>query len=85
VMSFIQGVKKRLDAGESTVDVFGRKLLFDERAVLGEMVPLLKQVVRNCQDTVVVELEAARDAGSYSPPGMDSAVPGGPTFSFENI
>ncbi|KAF2262028.1 leucyl-tRNA synthetase [Lojkania enalia] len=80
-MPFIQSVKKRLDAGESRSEVFNRKLPFDEEAVLTEMVPALKQVVRKCEDVVVVTVKP----GESVPQGAENAVPGNPAFNFENI
>jgi uncharacterized linocin/CFP29 family protein len=46
VMSFVGGPKKRIDGGEKPKDVFERKLVFDERVVLQELVPFLKQVFK---------------------------------------
>jgi leucyl-tRNA synthetase len=43
-MAFIQGLKKRLVAGEEPQTVFDRNLAFDELNTLREMVPGLKPV-----------------------------------------
>ncbi|KAF2105575.1 hypothetical protein BDV96DRAFT_509206 [Lophiotrema nucula] len=76
-MPFIQGLKKRLDSGESKSGVFERKLPFDEREVLGEMVPLVRQVVKRCEGVEIVAQEEGGDGGG--------AVPGVPVSSFVNV
>jgi leucyl-tRNA synthetase len=82
-MPFVQGFKKRLEAGESSSEVFDRKLPFDEEAVLNEIVPAIKQAVKKCQDVVVLPLEAGNQ-GEALPPGAENAVPGSPAFYFKN-
>ena len=70
-MPFVQALKKRLMAGEKPNAVFERKLAFDEMAVLRNMIPGLKK------GAGLAEVEIVQNA--------ESAVPGVPTFSFENV
>ncbi|KAK3679618.1 cytosolic leucyl tRNA synthetase [Vermiconidia calcicola] len=100
-MPFVQQLKKSLEANtEATESVFERKLAFDEIAVLGEMVPGLKQTVQKCSVVEVVEMEEGEGrvvAGSEGvkvgevkkkedlATSADNAVPGQPTFFFENV
>ena len=97
-MPFVQGLKRSLESGINPQTVFERKLAFDEVAVLKEMVPGLKQTVQKCDaiDLIVVDPEAKtgrRVGGSSELPGgevgelpqtAENAVPGQPTFFFEN-
>ncbi|KAF2751489.1 leucyl-tRNA synthetase [Sporormia fimetaria CBS 119925] len=78
-MPFIQNIKRRLDSGESKGEVFDRKLAFDERSVLEEMAPLIKQTVRKCVDVQVQAVEAGAEGEGAN------AVPGAPAFKFENV
>ncbi|KAF2017995.1 leucyl-tRNA synthetase-like protein [Aaosphaeria arxii CBS 175.79] len=82
-MPFIQGVKKRLEGGEPSSEVFDRKLPFDEAAVLAEMVPAIKQTVRKCGEVAIVAVEPGQNAEGL-PPSAESAVPGNPAFYFQN-
>ena len=100
-MPFIQGLKKRLEAGEQEKKVFGRELGFEEVQVLREMVPGLRQTVMRCQRVEVVMVKAAAKKGEVVagsgegvqvgkevddlPAVAEGAVPGGPTFHFENV
>ena len=92
-MPFIQGLKKRLDAGEGKTEVFDRKLPFEELVVLKEMVPGLKQAVQKCHAVEIIAVEGGKigvvvEAGEQRkdlPPVAEGAVPGGPTFYFENL
>lgn len=70
-MPFVQALKKRLMAGEKPNVVFERKLAFDEMAVLRNMIPGLKKAAG------LAEVEVVQNA--------ESAIPGVPTFSFENV
>ncbi|KAF2727071.1 leucyl-tRNA synthetase [Polyplosphaeria fusca] len=84
-MPFIQNIKKRLEKdGESESAVFDRKLPFDELEVLNEMVPAIKQAVRKCGEVVIVPVTPGKLQEGL-PPHADSAVPGHPTFNFENV
>lgn len=80
-MAFIQGIKRRLQNGEKPSLVFNRKLPFDELDTLKKMVPGLKKAAGlESVDIVSVQGEA-----QGLPPQAASAVPGIPTFSFENV
>lgn len=97
-MPFINGLKRRLDAGETPDAVLNRQLPFDELATLQEMVSGLKQTVTKC---VAVEVVSIAEGGKTGvsikengnkgeercdlPPQALSAEPGSPTFSFENV
>lgn len=91
-MPFVQGLKKRLVGGESPDTVFERKLAFDELATLNNMVPGLKkaagiavvQIVRvdeGGKTGTTVDGQAVQDLPGHA----EAAVPGVPTFSFENV
>lgn len=92
-MPFVMGLKKRLMAGEKPDLVFNRKLAFDEVQTLKNMVPGLKKAA----GLSMVELVEVAEGGktgkvvgedrevSGLPPQAESAVPGAPTFSFENV
>ncbi|OQO12956.1 hypothetical protein B0A48_02420 [Cryoendolithus antarcticus] len=99
-MPFVQHLKKQLDTSVSADTVFERKLAFDEVEVLKEMVPGLRQTVQKCQVVEVVLVEEGGKAGEVVggseegsmgqkrealPASAEGAVPGGPTFFFENI
>jgi len=99
-MPFIQQLKKRLEDGVDASTVFERRLVFDEMRVLREMVPGLKQTVQKCQSVEIVAVaEGGKvgkivggsegvDVGSSReglPPSAENAVPGQPTFFFENV
>jgi leucyl-tRNA synthetase len=77
VMPFVQGLKKRLDAGEKAADVFARRLPFDEEATLKEIVPSLKQTIPKLE---AVEITLVEGEGEGK-----TATPGNPTFVFENV
>jgi leucyl-tRNA synthetase len=93
-MPFVQNLKKRLIGGESPEHVFNRKLAFDEVRTLGNMVPGLKKAA----GLIVVEIVEVGEGGktgkivgvegkevSWLPPQAEAAVPGTPTFQFENV
>ena len=92
-MPFVQGLKKRLVSGEKPEMVFNRKLAFDEVKTLENMVPGLKKAA----GLAVVELVQVEEGGKKGhvvgegkvveglPPHAESAVPGVPTFNFENV
>lgn len=97
-MPFINGLKRRLDNGESRDIVLNRDLAFDELSTLRAMVPGLKQTIQKC---VEVEIISVADGGKEGvvikedgskgetktdlPPNAMSAEPGSPNFSFENV
>lgn len=92
-MPFVQALKKRLISGESPEHVFNRKLAFDEIKTLENMVPGLKKAA----GLTVVEIVEVGEGGktgkvagdgkevSGLPPNAEAAVPGTPTFNFENV
>jgi leucyl-tRNA synthetase len=92
-MPFVQSLKKRLVAGEKPEQVFDRKLAFDEVKTLENMVPGLKKAA----GLAVVELVKVEEGGKKGtvvgeervveslPPSAEAAVPGAPTFNFENV
>jgi leucyl-tRNA synthetase len=92
-MPFVQGLKKRLIGGEKPEMVFNRKLAFDEVKTLENMVPGLKKAA----GLAVVELVQVEEGGKKGhvvgegkvveglPPNAELAVPGVPTFNFENV
>ena len=99
-MPFVQQLKKSLETGLAPEKVFERKLGFDEVQVLGEMVPGLKATVQKCEVVEVVVVEEGGKEGKIVagtagvevgkvrdglPPPAESAIPGQPTFFFENV
>jgi len=91
-MPFVQGLKKRLTSGEKPQNVFDRKLAFNEIETLKAMIPGLKKAA----GLTVVEIIHVADGGksgvvvgggevSILPPQAESAIPGVPTFNFENV
>ena len=92
-MPFVQGLKKRLMSGESEEHVFERKLSFDEIEILRKMIAGLKKAA----GLSVVEVVKVEEGGKTGvvveggrkveelPPNAESAVPGVPTFGFENV
>lgn len=95
-MPFVQGLKKRLVGGEKPQTVFDRKLAFDELDTLKEMVSGLKRTT-GCRMIDIIAVEEGGKAGTLVnadgqgerrqtlPPYAEAAVPGNPTFHFENI
>jgi leucyl-tRNA synthetase len=94
-MPFVQALKRRLQAGEPVETVLDRKLAFDELAVLKEMVAGLKRTA----GLKVIDLVQVEEGGKKGkvvggdgegekdvlPPQAEHAVPGQPTFNFENV
>lgn len=91
-MPFVQGLKKRLTGGEKPETVFDRKLAFDESKTLLQMVPGLKKaaglkivdIVEVAEGGVTGVLLGGGEVASLPPPAA-GAVPGVPTFHFENV
>ncbi len=91
-MPFIQGLKRRLANGEKPGEVFERKLAFDEVEVLKEMrAGLVKTTGCRAIDVVVVD-EGAKtgvtvegEKRSSLAQVAESAIPGNPSFLFENV
>ena len=67
-MPFVQGLKKRLYAGEDAEAVFERKLPFNEMEVLGQMVKGLKRTT-GCKVIEVVEVEGEGAEGQQEKKG----------------
>jgi leucyl-tRNA synthetase len=91
-MPFVQGLKKRLLAGEKPQIVFDRKLAFDEIDTLKEMVPGLKKAANLKQVDIIQVVEGGKkgvpvggEGLNSLPPTAEAAVPGVPTFYFENV
>ena len=99
-MPFVQSLKKSLETGIAPEMVFERKLAFDEIEVLRAMVPGLKQTVQKCAAVEVVIVDEGGKSGRVVggtegveegekrdglPPAAEGAVPGQPTFFFENV
>ena len=99
-MPFIQTLKRRLVAGESGETVFERKLAYDEVHVLTQMRPGLKKttgcieldivaVDDGAKSGVLLDETGTADAGGTRletlPAAAESAVPGTPSFHFENV
>ena len=92
-MPFVKSLEKRLVVGEKPQVVFDRQLAFDEVQTLNNMIPGLKKAA----GLSVVELILVAEGGktgqviggdkevSGLPPQAEAAVPGAPTFSFENV
>ncbi|KAI1002031.1 Leucine--tRNA ligase, cytoplasmic [Podosphaera aphanis] len=93
VMPFVQNLKKRLMSGESESKVFERKLLFDEAQTLQNMVPGLKKAAGLSAIAIVRVLDGGKtgvvDASGVTmeplPVTAEAAIPGVPTFGFENV
>jgi leucyl-tRNA synthetase len=91
-MPFVQGLKKRLVNGEAPDTIFERKLAFDEMAILKNMVPGLKKAA-GLSEVQIVRVDEGGKTGSTPdgqivqdlPNNAEAAVPGVPTFSFENV
>ncbi len=91
-MPFVQGLKKRLVTGENPSTVFDRKLAFDEVDTLTKMVAGLKKAA----GLKVVDIVEVAEGGASGvlvgggpveslPQPAVTAVPGVPTFHFENV
>lgn len=92
-MPFVQNLKRRLRDGEPVGSVLERKLAFDEKKTLIAMVPGLKRTAGLVAVDVVevhegskkgVELISGTEV-EIKAPNADAAVPGNPTFFFENV
>ncbi|KAK3693994.1 leucyl-tRNA synthetase [Podospora appendiculata] len=99
-MPFLQGLKKRLDMGESPDRVFEKQLPFNEVDVLREMVPGLQSMVKKLEVLEVVRLrddgkgevvfatgkqEIADRKGEVVEWAVADVVPGNPAFVFVNV
>lgn len=82
-MPFVQTLKKRLVVNkESPAAVFERKLPFDEVQILNEMKKGLIKTT-GCKEVIITTV-TEENKGSLAPMA-EHAVPGQPTFLFENI
>ena len=99
-MPFVQFLKKQLETASDPKAVFERKLAFDEVEILKEMVPGLKQTIQKCEIVEVVVVDDGGKSGKIVggsegvqigeekkelSPIAENAVPGQPTFFFENV
>jgi leucyl-tRNA synthetase len=93
-MPFVQSLKKRLIGGEKPSNVFDRKLAFDEFKTLTQMVAGLKKAAGLKAVDIVEILEGEKgktgsllggEALPTLPQVADGAIPGQPTFLFENV
>ncbi|KZZ97013.1 leucyl-tRNA synthetase, cytoplasmic [Ascosphaera apis ARSEF 7405] len=92
-MPFVQELKRKLISNkESPETVFDRKLGFDELDVLKHMVGHLTKLTSAQTVEIVAVDEGAKTGTTLSgekveglPPVAESAVPGSPSFHFENI
>ncbi|KAF2862508.1 leucyl-tRNA synthetase [Piedraia hortae CBS 480.64] len=83
-MPFVQMLKRSLETTDEREKVFDRKLAFDEEAVLKEMVPVLMQTLQKCEAVEVIPVEEGSEKKDL-PQVAENAIPGQPTFFFENI
>ena len=92
-MPFVQSLKKRLRDGEPASSVLERKLAFDEKKTLVAMVPGLKRTAGLAAVEIVEVAEGSKKGVNLldgrevdvTAPVADSAVPGQPSFFFENV
>ena len=100
-MPFVQQLKRSLETDGTDPDtLFERSLAFDEVAVLKEMVPGLKQTIQKCAVVEILAIEEGGKSGEVvggsegvqvgvrveGLPGVaENAVPGQPSFFFENV
>lgn len=92
-MPFIQNLKKRLRDGEPADLVLERKLAFDEAKIITAMVPGLKRAAGISSIDVLLVTEGSKKGTDLqhggevdiTSPIADQAVPGQPSFLFENI
>jgi leucyl-tRNA synthetase len=82
-MPFVQALKSRLvGQREDPKTVFDRKLAFDEVEMLENMKKGLMKTT-GCKEVVVVKVEDATRQGL--PSMAENALPGSPSFLFENV
>jgi leucyl-tRNA synthetase len=92
-MPFVQGLKRKLDQGESKEAVLERKLAFDEVTVLKEMVPGLKSTVPKLKEVHIIVVDEGGQSGTTvageKAENLNQvaawAEPGHPTFEFVNL
>ncbi|KAL2886919.1 Leucine--tRNA ligase, cytoplasmic [Ceratocystis lukuohia] len=89
-MPFTQTIKKRLQAGE---DALNRTLLFDEADILVKTIPSLKRSAGLKEVDIVRVLEGGKKGERVTDgaevdigvPSAENAVPGNPSYNFENV
>ncbi|KAI1375498.1 leucyl-tRNA synthetase, cytoplasmic [Hypoxylon crocopeplum] len=92
-MPFVQRLKKRLRDGEPASVVMERKLAFDESKTVAAVVPSLKRAAGLVKVDVLVVAEGSKTGTDLlhggevevKSPIAELAVPGQPSFLFENI
>ncbi|OTB07677.1 hypothetical protein M426DRAFT_53369 [Hypoxylon sp. CI-4A] len=95
-MPFIKNLKDRIEGGESKSAVLSKQLPFDEKKALTAIIPVLAHMMTpRCGEVRVFEVQPENITGvdvvtgeSWSgdlPAPAASAVPGAPTFHFENL
>jgi leucyl-tRNA synthetase len=92
-MPFAQSLKKRLQSGESPSAVLEQKLVFDEKETLEQMLAGLKKTAGLVACDVLVVEEGGKKGVNLADgkevditmPNAENAVPGVPTFFFENV
>jgi leucyl-tRNA synthetase len=92
-MPFVQNLKRRLQSGESASVVLEQKLAFDEKETLLQMVPGLKRTAGLTACDVLLVAEGGKKGTNLADgkevelttPLAENAVPGAPTFFFENV
>lgn len=82
-MPFVQALRARLvGSKEDPKTVFDRKLAFDEVEMLEQMKPGLMRST-GCKEVVVIHVD---DVGQQGLPAVaENALPGSPSFLFENV
>ncbi|KAK4102494.1 leucyl-tRNA synthetase [Parathielavia hyrcaniae] len=93
-MPFVQALKKRLRDGEPAETVLERKLAFDEAKTLLAMVPGLRRTA-GLESVQILAVEEGSKTGQdltnggveveIKTPVAESALPGQPSFFFENV
>ena len=99
-MTFWLGLKRSVKGGEPQEEVFERKLAFDEQEVLGFMAAGLRKTT-GCRVVQIIKVdgEEGEKKGKFAfgegqgkeirsgelPASAETAVPGTPSFHFENI
>lgn len=92
-MPFVKQLQKRLEAGEDASIVLERKLGFEEQKILLDMVSGLKRTTGFSKIAVIHVAEGSKKGKDLTnggkevdltSPVADNAVPGQPSFQFEN-
>ena len=92
-MPFIQELHRKLAAGRPKEEIFNRAMLFDEVAVLRQMIPVLKTTVTNLRDVKIfvvthgpedtkISVNATTGAVHEIPPTVEEPEPGVPALEF---